>query len=571
MRVPSAEPCTDGLLHLGRHTDRTPVSDAMGGTTTYSLALGFLPRTEIALGLGSRRSAYDLTAHVRGLVRTGRPDRVGVAIGACDLKRTLGSSPTGFVVATYPDDGGPMSATVGVAIGGTSGPLAGLRWRPHEAVTLKADHAEGHTNLGLDTRFAERWEVGVAHLDNGTVATIGYSAPCAPGSHPPPSQPVTASHAVPSSVDAVVEALIQCGFEDVAVALDTSGGPHRLVVAFEDRVHTVSPADGIVAAVGAVAANAPRQVTTLNLRTLHRGAALVEIETPIEVWRSTASAVDRARIAFLPGHGGRPHVLSATRPANRSAGRADLILGPGVRTNIGTDYGTAQVGLSARPEALLRLGGGLMAVGRWSYPITGELVRGDPKRLQLDRAALGYLFAPRRGWLAQAWIGRWPMSRRGMLVEAAAAVGANSVAYAVGGLIDDRALGARGYLTLEYRHLIPGLRLGVGLVAGRYAWGDVGAGIEVSRFFGDVMVGLGLRSTDLARLAQVRVMLPLSPRPLTRPTGSVRFRLPDYYHHRQRSLIHGPNHLTTADAAASEVAIGASLMDTALGQGRLTE
>jgi hypothetical protein len=552
----------DGRLYLGWQAGNPPASPSAGGTTTYAISLGFLPGFELAVGMGSRRFAHDLTAHARWVVRGGRSDGLGVAVGATDLKRTLQGSPTAFVVASYPDGDEELSATLGVAVGQRGGLLAGTRYRMGPFIELLAEYDARRVSVGLVGRVAHAWQIRLADLDTGASVGLGYATDLTTTRASPSRPGHVASPSASVSPGSPAEVLAAAGFEDVLVATDAAPGGRRLTASFDDRVYTLNAADGIETALDLMAGAADTGVSVLCARLTRRGVPVAEVSVNASEWRSRAErgVAVTARVPYATPTG------PTIRP---SAGRADLLLGPGVRTQIGTDYGAVQAGLLLRPELVVPLGNGLLALGRWSFPLAGELASDNPKRLELDRAALAWLCSPATGLLAQAWAGRFPRSRDALLLEAVRPVGSSGLIYGVVGIVSDSVRGRRAYLLAEYRHTLPGDRAQLRMLGGRFAGGDTGAGVDVYRFFGDVMVGVCLRSTDVARLAQLRVVVPLSPRRQASRPGALRVRTPDYLDHRQRSLLHGKNYLSVADAAAEEVALGADLIDTCLDRARL--
>ena len=567
IRVPSAQRAADGRLGFGWQPGSPPPSSSLGGTTTYSISLGFLPAFEMAVGMGSQRFAHDLTAHARWVVRSGTSDGVGLAVGATDLKRTLMGSPTGFVVASYPDADEALAATLGVAFGHRGGLLAGARYRATPAVELLADYDARRVNVGLTGHIGSNWQVRLADLDTGAALSIGFTADLPRDRTPPRPGLGSAQPPAVASPASLADALADHGFEDVVVATDVAADGPRLAASFSDRMYTLDAANGIEAALDLMAEAAGAGASLLRARLTRRGVPVADVSVSASEWRArTERGVSvTAQIPDGPLSG----LALSSRPVSPSAGRADLLLGPGVRTQIGTDYGPAQLGLLVRPELTVPLGRGLLALGRWSYPLAGELVRDRAKRFEMDRAAAAWLHAPRAGWLIQAWAGRFPSSRDALLLEAARAAGPSGWIYGVGGLVSDATRGRRAYLLAEYSHTLPSDRVQLRLLGGRFAGGDIGAGVDVYRFFRDVMVGVCLRSTDAAHLAQLRVVLPLSPRKQAAHPGALRVRLPDYLDHRQRSLLHGKNYLSLAEAAAEEIALGADLIDSCLDRARL--
>jgi hypothetical protein len=85
---------------------------------------------------------------------------------------------------------------------------------------------------------------------------------------------------------------------------------------------------------------------------------------------------------------------------------------------------------------------------------------------------------------------------------------------------------------LGARLLLPESGVRIGVTAGRYVWGDDGATVELSRFFGDTQLSFGIRQTGNGRLGTFTLSLPLVPH-TSHPPRSWRLRGPSEWSYGQ--------------------------------------
>ena len=235
---------------------------------------------------------------------------------------------------------------------------------------------------------------------------------------------------------------------------------------------------------------------------------------------------------------------------------------------MGTETTTLQLGWYSRPQIRLPLGRGLLAEGRWSYPVAGPLVRDEAKRLTTDRAVLAYAARPFRGCLGQVFAGRFPQQRQGVAVELVKPRGGRGLWHGVWAALEHEDNGQRPYLLAEYWHLLPQWDTQVRAFGGRFLDDDSGWGLDVIRYFNEVQFGVGVRDTDFSRRAEVRLVVPLGPRRQPRRPSTVRLRTADWLDYRHRSIIRGPNYVPLASITANELFLGPDLIDRFLNRNR---
>jgi hypothetical protein len=553
---------------------------SIGARCNYAVGVGIVPRGELALTLGSVSHDFDLAAHGKYQLITPSAKRPAVAIGIADVERNGPRESTSFVVATMPLFSDRAAVTLGGALGGNQGVLAGLQWRIGDRVEVQAEYDTMRFNVGALARLGDRAFARVADLSTGTTLTLGYTAPLtylAP--RPLQAAPPTASGATDSATDAmerVRDALATSGLEDIQVTVTHIGDGREMAVAYEDRCHTVNQLDGMPEALRTLAENAPPDTTALAVMLRRRGLVMAEYRIPIEAYRKFADGkmapaefARASEITSLPRTNEMRGPQQTTEIANPSIGHTDLVVSPGIRNVVGTEVGAFRIGVLGRVEAVTQLGRGLQAQARWVYPIGGELVAEDARRIRNDRRLLSYAFVPRPGWLAQVVAGRFPGEIDGIVVEALHPIGKRLVLRGIAGQLDADRLDDRLYWLAECWLMIPEWKAQLRLVGGRFLSADTGIGIDLIRSFGAVDIGLGVKDTSTSRLVEVRLSAPLSPRRQPQRPSRLRVRLADYYEHSLRSIIEGVNYLYLENVTARELPIGPDLRDTFLSRYRL--
>ena len=582
IRVPSADVSPHTMGTVAWTSAMNPADTSIGAQSTRSFGFAPAPRTEISLSLGryvqsSGDIGWDLIIHGKAQVATQNGWRPAIAVGAADVGKNRARTGTRFVVGTWRLDNARLGATLGAAEGNHDGLLAGMQWRPIPALELQAEYDSSRVNVGLVANLDERTFVRVADLSTGTAATIGYAfalnGPPAPQSS---ALPRVAARTSGPALTAIRDELVALGLEDVQVRIEqTAQGQRRLVGSFENRRYTLIEQD-CLPDVLAVLDRGAGEATELAVRFLRRGITVAECRVPVEAYRryaagkmSGAEMRARAHIALLPGREASADVEEASETANPSAGHTDVMIGPNLVTQIGTEQGEFKYGLYIRPEAAIPLGRGLLAQGAWQAPITGELVDNEPKRWTTYRTVLSYALSPAPGWLAQAVVGRCPGANNVAVLEALRPVSGRSFFRVTGGYVSSDLIRRRLYAVGEYWHLMPEWDGQIRVVGGRYVSGDTGVGLDVIRQFGATEIGVGRRISSSYNLALLRLSVPLSPRKQPQRPSALRIRPADRFTHTVRTLAEKSNYVHLISRTSVELDLAPNLRDTYLNGGRL--
>jgi hypothetical protein len=556
IRMPTADIMRSDRWRFSYTSPQTKWDPNVGATAGPALGMSFLPRTEMAFAMGSRNQGFfDLTFHGKLQLAPPRLGRPGLAVGMVDAGRSdQTSGGTKFAVATLPLLSGRASLSAGVAGGETQGLFGGVSWRPIQALELQAEYDTERLNSSLVLHAGDMAFARVADLNSGKVVGIGVELPF---EYPAKLRAPAEATGRGTGTEAATEALVGLGFEDVRVW--TAEGGAVLAASYENRTYTLSEQDGIRAGMAALAGCAPRGASRLAVELTRRGVATVRATAPVGGAEGPLSIE-----APQPGAG------SEVRPANPSWGHADVQIGLGLKTQVGSNYGALRGGALALPEVVLPVARGLVLNARYSYPAVGGEVSGMPRRLTNDRAIAAYAFRPGGGWLAQVSGGRYPSNCDGAVLELARPVSDRGLLHLVGGRADNNRLGTRAYLLGEYWHWFPKEAIQVRLLGGRFITNDRGVGFDVMRWWGDVRVGFGVRDTSRTRTAQISASLPLGPRAQTSRPGTARLRIADRLDHTVRTVIKGDhNSLYLLEETGGELQIGQDLVTSFFDRGRL--
>jgi hypothetical protein len=571
IRVPSAELMPYSSIRATWNALPDVESPAVAGTNAFVVTTPLLPRTEAALAMGPQKFGSDLTINAKWQLRAPTPARPGWALGVLDIKRTgQWDAPTAFLVATQRVADGRGALTAGVAAGQNSGLLLGATWALTPWLEMQAEYDSARVNIGALTRLGRHLQLRVAETDVGTTIATTYEFGLA-DARPLPAIPGLATisgQSVPQALVTIQTALVAEGFEDVELWQEAT----RVGVAYENRRYTRSELDGILAVLTILAHTAPDETTTFILHTRKRRLAVAQITVDAAATRQFAAGTlpvealaHRWRVETFPGTA--PAVPANALPrANSSAGHTDLAFGMKTTSTIGSENGT-QVGLFVAPQLTIPLGRGLVAEGLWLTPVAGQLVEDEPG-LSTERALVAYAFQPLPHSLAQVSVGRFSRQEEGIALEVVRPVGANQLYRAVGAWLETEAAGERPYALAEYGYWLSQYHTYLRVVGGQFIH-DRGVGGDITRFFGDIQVRVGLRHTTKNSLAELQLTIPMGPsRQPQRPTG-LRVRVADDWTFRARSVLKGANYFSRSRFTAVELPLGPSVSEAFLDANRL--
>ncbi len=214
----------------------------------------------------------------------------------------------------------------------------------------------------------------------------------------------------------------------------------------------------------------------------------------------------------------------SSRPRNRRALHASLVLAPGLTTFVATQVGVLDYVVSFRPDVILPLWPGATGFARFDVPLAwsddlrdgGALqqYRDDPR---VEYALLHQAFPVAGGLWAMVGGGIFRTTDAGGLGELLWAPGDGALALGVQGSwsVNDQGDERRG-LTGSGRLAFAPLDLVATVRAGQFVNGDRGATVQLARWFGDTQFGLFLTWTDVS-IAGAFVSVPLTPRRDMRP------------------------------------------------------
>jgi hypothetical protein len=176
---------------------------------------------------------------------------------------------------------------------------------------------------------------------------------------------------------------------------------------------------------------------------------------------------------------------------------------------------------------------------------------------------VAYAFSPYPRTLAQVSGGRFSREDTGVAVEVVRPHGNHGLWRVVGAWVDTAVVGELGYALAEYGVWLPRRHIYVRALGGQFLH-DQGVGVDLTRYFGDTRVRVGVRYTSESPLAELEVTLPLGPRRQSRPTGLLRVRVADSWTFRGRSVLEGTNFFTRSRYTAAELPLGPSVVDSLL-------
>ncbi len=600
IRVPTADVMTDAMVRFSyiAITGADAKNMNFGGVSKYDVTFTPLPNLETAWTMGDADWGHDFTLHAKWRV-TRESDRwPAFALGAADLKRTqTPGKATEFLVATKHLYNDRLGLTLGAAVGNARGVLAGASYTVGNTVQFSADYDTKDINTGVALLLPPHGMLRLQHSNDLTslqyAVQFGLTGPASLATSAPP---VAAAPDDATLVARVQQAAVAQGFENARAVLERNPAGKRLTLAYENRRYTLNDLDSTAALWPVLAAAAPADVHTLALALSRNGVPTLVLSTDADAYRKYAAGTLAPRDFVAQLYARTLRDLPAGTPladsgrANDMALHSDVIIGPGVRTEFGTEFAEAALGIAARLETSTPLADGLTLTSRFTspYATVGNLSETVPDEFAMNRLLGAYAFRPCPGVLGQAMIGRFPGEQDGPLVEFAAPIGRLAMAHATAA-----ALWSNGertdYVLGELWRLIPRYNLQLRVFGGQFLSGDVGGGVDVLRFFHEVELGFGVRYTrmptslrdnlvawnvlpttpDLNNMvATIRVVLPLSLRKQPLAPGVIRPRTPDVFDWSYYSTAHGSNYTVLANTLANELYSGSDLLETMLNRNR---
>ncbi len=340
---------------------------------------------------------------------------------------------------------------------------------------------------------------------------------------------------------ALEDSLVEIGLEEVRAGRDGD----LLVVEYENNRFNRAEADGLQVVAREIRRSGLRGAVAVVMK--KNGLRVAEILLPAPGGEPGPGA---PRWTFDPS--GREAVWASPRPRNRRALHASLVLAPGLSTFIATEAGVFEWILSFRPDLVLPFWPGATAFARADVPLawskqftdTGLLrpYRDDPR---VEYALVHQAIPLGSGLMAMVGAGLYRTTSWGGLGELRWAPGRGAIevgvqgAWTADGQEQHRSVTVSALAWLWDTDLLATVR------GGQFYFGDRGATVDLSRWFGDVQVGLFFTHTDVS-IAGGFVTLPLTPRRDMRP-GWIQVRGASRW---------GYDVATTVGAATNDVRIG---------------
>ena len=613
--IPSASALPVGTARVGLNS--WPNVGVFGRRTdirqwNFHFALGLTSRlvvggrgTEVRAAPDDRRLARDLAANVHVLLLRESGWRPGVAIGVQDFGGAAVHLRGRYAVATKSlTPWARVTAGYGIGPDILDGLFGGVELAPLSYLRLLADYdadrmsagvrvlpvperltAAGYPGLVADLVWSHdagiTWGFTLSTAidpvrsiaDRGDARTSPEAAVA--GASLISSESTPAEAALRESIQ---EELVDLGLENVRVSCSRDCA--RTHVSFENRRYNRNEFDALRRVFGILARVVPPETDTVGVTLLNAGLPVLEVSIPREDLAALANrSLPRATLAADAQRFGAAaeKPASTTRTANRSRGKLDIVVAPGVETVLYSEIGLAMARVYALPEVRAHvLPGVVLSLGA-TLPITET--PGFPGFMPVTHVnrALAHVALPlprafpgMRG-ITQFSAGRFTEYFYGWLNETVVMGWGGRLLFGAKAGIQRFSLSKtdRLFAVGRVRFLIPRANARLTIKAGKFFDRDRGYTIDAARFFGDTEIGLFLRHTDAGALAGIRIAVPLSPIKDMRPYP-VRIRPAAVWHYEQRSLVFEDHNQLITDIAR-EVQSGFAVQDVYFNRDRLSQ
>lgn len=524
LRVPSAYTAADGEWRLGyggfwTNTFRSGTPERI---TVGSATLGFLPYTEIGIGLIYRErrtfGTFDDRA-VAGKVSVPVGKGARIAIGSTDLNGTRKFA-SDYVVGSA--NVGRANVTLGNGNGEFDGLFGGIVFPLNPRLAAVAEYDGTGSAFGVKYRASDRVALTVGLSEKGDLgASASLSVPL--HGREEDADPTALTRILsrnPMSVkDPVAYAflqrsLVEKGLQDVRIGLDGN----EMVVSYTNAVFR----DEMIAmrfVLEQACELAPAVVERVKVVPHREGVGVVQVTVDAKDYldfangvTETADFAKRLVVQSFDGRRGAPVALTEDQ-RNPSAGTLDIALSPRV------NYQTGQHQIPNK-EALVvdgyaHLGGGIGAFARARVVVANNL--DDERGTKFDQTTVEYAWTSRNGGFGRVsagWFG-----------DLGTGLAADFTYLLAGGNYE--LFGTYGTYKREGRPSVQGYRAGIGFrvpeldlrvraSANRYLGGDTGPLLEATRRFrdGDVTLFVGETKDDVqkVRFGGVQLSIPMGTR-----------------------------------------------------------
>jgi hypothetical protein len=528
--IPHAETLRSGQLALG-YSDLPP-APGLADFHSYAFGIGLFDGVELGGRLlegpsldGTTGPVRDLSANLklRLFRREGWPS---LAVGVQDAQGNR-LFPSQYVASSWTL--GPVDLNVGYGWESEnfSGTFGGIQWRPTRWLSAGAEHAGGTDRVTLrlsapPIQGLQLSGLAVRNLDDEEDVRFGVelSLPLA-GRPSSVSRPGVPSASIPGAGDFAFTRFH-----------DTAGS---LTVCVDPRTRYRNPEDALAAALHGVRATEPEGDGRLRI-VLFRDQApsLIATTTPSDLAAYLGGDGTRAPdLSFAPVRECRTPDAASGVVLKQRRPPAELILEPNLISFVATEYGTADIDLSLRARLQLPLLAGIhLQVSVLSPSVRSEDFE-DGRNFEafrskagVDQALAQWFIRPAPHWYSLTSIGRMRLLQDDLHVLMQEHVvylrdGRESLRLNLGAL--DRGDEAASFGILELAHHFIRHDTSIALAGGRFAAGDDGGRLELTRFFGDTAITAFVKTAGGGNDAAggMRISFPLTGRVLSRRGGLV--------------------------------------------------
>lgn len=531
--TPHAEVLAEGTLAAAySNFDATP---SLSDSSIYAIGIGLFERVELDARLvestrdpitGSRIGDLSAGLKLQLFKKAGWPS---LTVGGQDLQGNQ-ILPTYYAVSSWGFYSFRLSGGYGWKSESLDGFFGGLEWLPARWFSITAEHAPENDRVGARLTAPLIWGAALSGLvarelseDKQTFFGVELSLPLA---GPPPKEAEykrragkrAAADSTPTDLNG---SLRKAGL--VATEVATTGG--RYTVCVDDALRYRAPIDALGVALDLVSSHVPARTSEIRV-VLKRDSypLLLATATPEQLAKFFRDAGALApHVEFAP-----PAACDFDAPAliqsARSARPVELVLEPNLVTFIGTEYGAldADVSLRARLQIPLFRGteltvSALSPSARSSDFDDGRNFSRQASKAGLDQALLQWYAHPSSRWHSLISLGHMRLFQK----DTAALLHENVIYSRDGSNTARLYLGLfrpsdgenRSVGVLEVGHVFSGHDLALNIAGGRFAAGDSGGRIELTRFFGDSSVTLFVKSAGsngVDTAGGMRLAIPLS-------------------------------------------------------------
>lgn len=525
IRTPHAATLPAGQISFS-YTDLAPVP-SLPGAETYGLSLGLFERLELNARLVESDAllsdgvpARDLAAGFKLLAfrQAGWPS---LAFGAHDIQGNR-LFPSAYAVSSWSLSSLRLSLGHGWESETLRGTFGGIEWLPAPWFAAMLEHARDHDRAAARVTvplFRSILLSGVAatELDGDSAGDVRFgielSLPLAGPVRQPP----------PAAGDAAAVRPITAEAHDLESALRNAGLSATLVlqhgdtltVCVDDALQYRAPGDALGVALTVTGSQLPPEVSRFQV-------VLERQSYPLLMASASAAALAHApQLAFAPLDACDVPAGIPARPARRPV---EIVLEPNLVTFAGTESGVfdADLALRARLQIPLLRAGTLLLSALSPSVHSADFDDGqnfERQRAQpgLDQGLLQWYTRPDAFWHVLTSGGHMRL-----LGNDTAALQQEHVFYSRDGASSARLnlglfhnrKGSSGVGLVELEHLFARYDTAVSLAAGRFAAGDRGGRLELTRLFGDARLTLFVKAAGSRNDAAggLRIGIPLSGR-----------------------------------------------------------